>query len=116
MHNIHPLSSVLSASEFQKGRFVQTRFSSRITAGQASRLPRDCVWHFPAGDYIIVNHNGGYDDEEGIRNVLRYMQDYLTDAHYEVSSDGYTVDEMGHIASNCFENFVMQICFPVRKI
>ena len=114
--NVYPLGSILSASAFNNSDFVQTHFLSRVTPSQADNLPPACTVHFSAGEYIIVNHKGGYDDPESLTVTIHRMLEYLKQNHYKISGKGYTIDTIGHIASNAFDNFIIKICFPVIPV
>ncbi len=112
--NVYPLGSIISAEDFRNNGYIQTHFISEISQAQADSIP--CNTIFPKGEYVVINHTGGYDNPNTLKNTTQHILAFLKKKQYEISGDGYAIDTIGHMASRSFDNFIIRLCFPVTKL
>lgn len=108
--DVFSLRTILSEEGLREGKYIQTHIISRISENRS--IPHKIV--FPSNTYAVINHFGGYDEQEALVESLHRLLQFIKEEGYEIAGDGFATDIVGHIASSRFENFVIQICIPVR--
>lgn len=111
----YPTYALLSGTFTENNQScMQIGFMSEIS--ESNPRIKECLRTFPAGEYVVLYHHGGYGDLDAICSSLDKLKSFLDSRDYYISGDGYDYELLSHISSKEFNDFVLKLIFPVRRI